>query len=502
MLNYLFPMPSQFFFFIYSLSLVPLSASQGVKMLTREAPRCTFLESFFTLPPLHTMPRDLRKKLIPLSFCAAVVRHPVREVFSDEGNGFIGAIEFGSKGTHLAYGQKETCTIMNVETGKKLSGGLLGVLWHHIIASIAFNEDDSKIAYISVNGLTSMERSLKNYSADFKDRVVVDNTKNQLEDFSREQNPSIAYTSQDQMVAIKISREVILMDHGTREFFCDSSTPCVANDDGRRNAIACCLKRNVAAFARSDGSIVLFSCGANRWDDFLVSHSTDKVVTLCLNIEGTFLLVLYDTLEGAYRIDVYDTKTKKLCYDFYLSTHYGDIASVSFTHDSQGALILTPHNTVHYHISTGTFVALYEGRYGKDEEHSEATYSTFIKQAVSPVGLLFARCNPQAIELYALHPLEGLVGDTDVDGLGLERLLFVQFMRVITQWGISLTREGFGVTPKVLAWGRQSPILFCAELNKKCSGVIKELEPVYKSFSEMHRSYLKKLYDLPDLPWT
>ncbi len=91
--------------------------------------------------------------------------------------------------------------------------------------------------------------------------------------------------------------------------------------------------------------------------------------------------------------------------------------------------------------------------------------------------------------------------DTDKDRLGLERLLFIQFMRVLTRWGLSFTREGFCVSPKVQTWGRESPALLCAALKKKYGDVIHELALVFNSFSDEHQSYLKKLYHLPDLPW-
>ena len=210
MLNYRFREYALFSFLICSLSLVPLGASVSVRNDKVEIPTSTWLESFFSLPPLHRLPRDLRRKLIPLCFCAAVMRDPLQEILPIAEEGALGSLAFGNKGTHLAYAQNEDCTIVNLLTGERLPGG---TFHHNHIGGIAFNEDDSLIAFVQSNGLVYTVRVLESY------RVASNNGSNnptllRREDVPRANknlaHPCIAFTVQGQLASIKTFNEVMI----------------------------------------------------------------------------------------------------------------------------------------------------------------------------------------------------------------------------------------------------------------------------------------------------
>ena len=512
---------TRFVLLLSGFTILPLYASQCLETTRAEekplahitAKEHTYLEEFFELPPLHNLTRDLRKQLLPLCFCASVIKRPLRDINCETWNTDdpFSALAFGSKSTHLAYVQRMKCSIENILTCDKKNGRVTGMYWDKDIAGIAFNSDDSKIAYISSDGSTfvacSLESSCLEANSNRITHTVIENQW-EIDNLWQEEDRALArsgpgssavtFNSKEQIVAIKKFKEVTVTDQGAKEFF------CVACEDSKCKGptIVRCVQGNLAAFAGLHCGITLFSCETKSCTNILEEYDISAMVAMNINKDETLLLAAYDhsseEIHGnSYRIEIFNVISEE-SFSVYVNTGPWKVESATFTSDSQYILILTAQNSLLYHIPTGTLVATYphENRGLTNVEPNQKPALRY--QCVSPDGKFFARSSPYHVEIYAFDPLVSLINDADLDKGALERILFIQFLRLITRLGLSLTHDGFRISSMVLPWGKQSSVELCDRLNlDKKHEAFKELEQVFTSFTLPLQDYLKKRYDLP-----
>ncbi len=498
------------------------------------------LYTFFGLGNLQGLSSDIRRKLIPMSFCGSLERTPLREWQMESlhdtvagGELFKSEIALSEDGSHIAVILNHTCLLINLASGVIVAKYECGD--NRSMSSVAFSADGSKAAFIDNANDRIIERSLHNY--EFQD--ALSREVRVKEDYRISNFILSKYDRHGRLIIIKRCRSVIICnpgDQSPKQFYeaCACSADCGYSKDCER-ATEMCLNDTMAAFISPHG-LQFFSFDTDSWKshtlDLVVDPCRIKIKCIAFNEDGTLFLVGYRQDFSEDNIRIFDRSSCKLIQEISLGESgdgpQGYFRDAHFMCNSQCILVLRNYASQLYHIQTGAILAEYphesrawrhedrgyrleKGKWIRAQELRAPNFDIkgergFVpsQQRVNPQGTQFTTLSEAHVKLYGLPQFLPLFFDKDTDKGALERILFLQYLRIISRLGLRLTVRGLEVNPVVEKWQKVAPSSMCNELNnpskpeyKHVHVIMDELQAVFQSFSPTLQKLLKAQYHLP-----
>ncbi len=508
---------------------------EGSSLVARLEPPYS-LYKFFGLGNLQGLSSDIRRKLIPMSFCGSLERTPLREWQMESlhdrvacGELWNSEIALSEDGSHIAVILNRMCLLINLASGDIVAKHECEN--NRYICSIAFSADGSKAAFMDNPNDRITERSVHNY--EFQNLPVREmNVKKD----AVASNVLIKYDRHGRLIIVKNCRSVIICnpgDQSSKQFYepCACSRDYGCSKDCER-ATEMCLNDQMVAFAGPHG-VQLFSFDSDSWKSCALDQDVDpcriKIYCTAFNEDGTLFLVGYRQDFSEDKIRIFDSSSCMLLQEISL----GDrpqfyFEEAHFMCNSQCILVLWGCASQLYHIQTGAIVAEYphesrawrhedrgcrleKGKWVRAQELRAPNFDEkkewcFMpsEQCVNPQGTQFITLSRAQVKLYGLPQFLPLFFDKDTDKGALERILFLQYLRIISCLGLRLTVRGLEVNQVVEKWEKVVPSSMCNELNnpskpeyKHVHVIMDELQAVFQSFSPPLQKLLKAQYHLP-----
>ncbi len=506
---------------------------EGSSLVARLEPPHS-LYKFFGLGNLQSLSSDIRRKLIPMSFCGSLERTPLREwqkedlLYGDDTEYWLNEVIFSQDGSHIVIIGLRNCIFINVASGAIVNKHQSGSL--NYISSMAFSPDSSKVTFIDNPNNRITERSLHNY--EFQDMPAQEVA---LNNGGAGNDLLSMYDKRGKLIIVKNCRSIIIYDPADQTLKQFYEPSCESECKHCRNLTEICLNDTKALIVGPHGcQSFLFDSESWRSEvlDLDIDPPCKKIECLAFNEDGTLFLVGYGRGLTEDKIRIFDSNSFSCIQEISLGycsagpqSHFRD---ARFVCNSQCILLLRAYASQLYDIKTGSILAEYphgsrawrhedrgyrleKGKWIRAQELRAPNYEPYEEQHFAPSqqymnskASLFATLSKNQVKLYALPRFLSLFFDKDMDKGALERILFLQYLRIITCLGLRLTLRGLEVNPVVEKWQKVAPSSMCNELNNPSKReyehmhvTMDELQAVFQSFSPPLQKLLKAQYHLP-----
>ncbi len=487
--------------FIIALPVLSISASETIKIAKKaqEAPR-DYLFNFFGI---HTSARKIPKdvqhlivKEIDNIFCPFLVKKPDVSLSIEadsirDKDDSAECITISNDNKHIAYVVYDTCTILNIETLEKKSGGCT---YDEMIDHIAFNHDDTKLALLTKLGTIKII-ALNNYEAGLDERLGEDCTQCSIR---AAHDYIMSFTPQNKVIIANSDsnfRQIALFhpetekveylyndNDGSRKLrpygFVDTIKNLSFNADVTQ--ILC---------SSTENGLESFSLADKKWsypfynEEFLSSSYSNIT---CTSDNKRFFYYL------SFHIQQWDLETKELISKIEPMNN-DRLGSTTFLTPNEKYILIKTNldRTRLYHIKTGKLVVQLNEL---EQYQSNSSY-------LSNDGSLFTGFNNDVINkksnllLYMMNPFWEQLETLLLGKILLEQVLFIKFIKLLKNQGLTLTNVGIKLSPSHLkrTTADDEALPYPTTLS---SEVIGHLIKLFNLFEDPIKKYLKLHYQL------